>query len=75
MDQSTAAEALLEVASSASPRTRSQSRTRDLSLSEPPLLLAPPLVLYGQRRHVRFEEEEDDFGECQGARSGITINT
>jgi hypothetical protein len=63
MDQSSAAKALLVVAASSGPRTRSQSRTRDLSLSEPPLSPAPPLVLYGSRRHVRFEEAVDDIEE------------
>lgn len=63
MDQSSAAEALLVVAASSGPRTRSQSRTRDSSLSEPPLSPAPPLVLYGLRRHVRFEEAVDDIEE------------
>jgi hypothetical protein len=69
MDQSTAAEALLEVASSAGPRTRSQSRTSDSSLSEPPLSPAPPLVLYSLKRHVHFEEALDDVEEGPSTRA------
>jgi hypothetical protein len=57
MDQPSAAEALLEVAASAGPRTRSQSRTRDSSLSEPPISPAPPTTYWGKRRHVRFDTE------------------
>jgi len=60
MDQSSAAETLLEVAASAGPRTRSQSKTRDSSLSEPPPSPAPLLVYFGSRRHVHFEEEAED---------------
>jgi hypothetical protein len=60
MDQYSAAEALLGVAASAGPRTRSQSKTRDSSLSEPPPSPAPPLVYYGSRRRVHFEEEAED---------------
>jgi hypothetical protein len=63
MDQSSAADALLEVAASSGPRTRSQSRTRDLSLLELPISPAPLLVLYSKRRHIRFEEAIDDLGE------------
>jgi hypothetical protein len=63
MDQSSAANALLEVAASSGPRTRSQSRTRDSSLSEPPLSLAPPITYYGSSKHVHFEEAIDDLEE------------
>jgi hypothetical protein len=63
MDQSSAADALLEVAASSGPRTRSQSRTRDSSLSEPPPSLAPPIIFYGSKKHVHFEEAIDDIEE------------
>ncbi|KAH0155238.1 hypothetical protein KCV03_g9461, partial [Aureobasidium melanogenum] len=52
MEQSSAAEALLEVAAGPGPRTRSQSRTRDSSLSSAPPSPAPPTAYWGKRRHV-----------------------
>jgi hypothetical protein len=57
MDQSSAAKTILEVAASAGPRTRSQSRTRDSSLSTAPPSPAPPTTYWGKRRHVRFDSE------------------
>lgn len=57
MDQSTAAEALLEVAArSSARRTRSASRTRESTLSEPPPSPAPTVEFYSSRRHVHFED-------------------
>jgi hypothetical protein len=57
MDQSSTAEACLEVAASPGLRTRSQSRTRDSSLSGPPPSPAPPSIHQARRRHVRFDLE------------------
>ena len=61
MDQSSATNVLLEVASA---RTRSQSRNRDSSLLElplePPPSLALPLVYYGLRRYIHFKDNVDD---------------
>lgn len=57
MDQSGADRALPEVVARAGPRTRSQSRTRDSSLSTALPSLALPTIYWGKRRYVRFGSE------------------
>jgi hypothetical protein len=61
MDQSTASDALLAVAAGSSARrTRSQSRTRESSLSELPPSPAQPPSYIGSRRRVHFEDTQEE---------------